>query len=98
MFPQRRLLYHRGLDESIGTYVTDYVLTVECLILVAVLLYVRFYKYNKFLSGKNGHTSKSTWAIVALLLAVGIGAFIGGLAHQFLPTVSSKFSMLIHRR
>jgi len=62
----------------------------RCLILVGILLYVRFVKYNRFLSRKNGNTTKSTWSIVALLLAVGIAALIGGLAHQFLATVSFK--------
>lgn len=38
MFPGRQLLYHRGLDDNGGTYITDYVYAAVCGALTLQLL------------------------------------------------------------
>ena len=85
MFPKRKLLYHRGLDDSVGTYATNYVYVVECFILIGLLLY-QFVKNRGVSQAKSG-LSKSTVAVIIFLAASGVAALVGGLAHQYLQTV-----------
>ena len=96
MFPQRKLLYERGLDESVGTYATDYVITFQCALFILILLYLRYVKYGNSISKRNTY-NKSFWAVMVVNFSVGIAALVGGLAHQFLGSVSTVACIPIGR-
>ena len=75
----RRLLYHRGVDDQAGTYVTDYIEAVVCMLLVVTLCI-------KLISSKGRH-HKSTCAVVMVITSISVSALLGGFTHQFLQMV-----------
>ena len=91
----RELLYHRGIDDQVGTYVTDYVESGVCFFLATYLLVLnrRQNIYEKSYSVKNidGNVvqpSKCTIAVVVVQYSISISALLGGLTHHFLQKVS----------
>ena len=69
----RKLLYHRGIDDSIATYATDYIESFICAIYTAILIF----------KSRDKPRDKSTIAVI-IQSAVSIFAMIGGLIHQYL--------------
>nr|XP_039249369.1 uncharacterized protein LOC120327053 [Styela clava] len=56
MHPMRKLLYHRGVDDHIGTYVTDYVYSGVCFLL-CIQLIVRICRQRKIMTSEQRMTS-----------------------------------------
>lgn len=56
MHPMRKLLYHRGVDDHIGTYVTDYIFSGVCFILCLQLL-VRICRERRLMTSEQRMTS-----------------------------------------
>jgi len=72
----RKLLYHRGIDDSTATYVTDYVESLICAIYTIVLI------------SRSRGVSRDNLAVIIIQSAVSISALTGGITHQFLYQVS----------
>ena len=77
----RKLLYHRGIDDGQGTYITDYV-EAAFGVLFGIHLCVKLYQYG------NRHHYLKTLCVVVALFSLSMSALLGGLAHQYLQTVS----------
>ena len=69
----RKLLYHRGIDDSTATYVTDYVESAICAIYSVAIV--------------SRGMSRDNVAVVIIQSAVSISALTGGITHQFLYQV-----------
>ncbi len=82
----RKLLYHRGIDDASGTYVTDYVEAGVCLLL-ALHLGATLRARRARLGG--GLNPRPTVAVVAMLFSISMSALLGGLTHQYLQQVGS---------
>ncbi|CAK8677261.1 unnamed protein product [Clavelina lepadiformis] len=85
MYPQRSLLYHRGVDDSPGTYISDYVLFAFCAVLATYLSLLLAKSARS--ESKIRDVSVSTIAVIVVIISVGLGALLGGLVHQFLQKV-----------
>ena len=96
----RRLLYHRGVDDQAATYVTDYMEAALCFVLATYLLVAKR-RYDRFYA-RHGHShaecrrrflsSKSTHAVVVIKYSLMCTSLLGGLTHQFLQQVSGPRS------
>lgn len=88
MYMQRRLLYHRLIDDESGTYITDYVQSavgfVCSLYLIQCVLSARFHASRSTLKY---HITKTTYCIILLLLSYSTLALFAALVHEFLQTV-----------
>ena len=80
----RNLLYHRGIDDSIGTYITDYIESAVCAIYAFVLVKELITSYK---SGCQ-FNDKSTIAVIIIQISICMSSLTGGLTHQFLYDVS----------
>lgn len=79
----RKLLYHRGIDDSAGTYITDYCQFAICVCLSVVLSVL-------IITSRRTHPNAvkaSSYAVTALLAALGLMSIFGGLTHQYLQQV-----------
>ncbi|XP_002129071.2 uncharacterized protein LOC100183876 [Ciona intestinalis] len=76
----RKLLYHRGLDDHVGTYVTDYLQAAVCFCFASALMW-------KSVRSPRATVTRTTHAVLLLLGTIGVVSFLGGLTHQFLQTV-----------
>nr|XP_039249016.1 uncharacterized protein LOC120326743 [Styela clava] len=56
MHPMRKLLYHRGVDDHIGTYVTDYVYSGVCFLL-CIQLIIRICRERRLMTSEQRMTS-----------------------------------------
>ena len=81
---KRKLLYHRGIDDSIGTYITDYIESAVCAIYSLVLVKELTSSYK---SGCRSN-DKSTIAVIIIQISISMSSFFGGFTHQFLYNVS----------
>ncbi len=81
----RKLLYHRGVDDQAGTYVTDYVECGICVILGTALLVVASKRRS---AAATRNCSGITLGTVAILYSLAVISFLGGLTHQNLQLVS----------
>jgi len=103
MYPSRRLLYHRELDDSVGGYVTDYVVAAMCVMMGGHLL-MKMYPKKEAPRSSGGacagvaaggcceKRSFSTGAVVALLFGTAGLTLFGGLCHQFLQEVAEPYT------
>ena len=81
----RTLLYEYGLDGTIGCYVTDYVMTAVCGIMV-VLIVTRYRdKMQQFSLFKFNSDNAKYDVCIAVLIFKGIGYLFGGICHQYYP-------------
>ena len=79
----RKLLYHRGVDDSEGTYLTDYCQFVVCFCL-SVCMFVIVYKQQR----KCRYVIQpSSFIMAVFLMAFAFMALFGGLTHQYLQEV-----------
>ena len=76
----RSLLYHKGIDEGIGTYVTDYIVS-----LLELCFLIIFIKNGRFCISLNMSNIKGVVNQVACLqfLLNCLGWLAGGIVHQF---------------
>jgi len=97
MLGQRRLLYHRGVDDQAGTYISDYVLSSVsflCAVCLAALI-IGTKQAAKRWSPSPRPIPTTTCAVVLLLTFLGVLTLLGGLVHQYLQTVSAVFLKLL---
>lgn len=81
----RKLLYHRGIDDSIGTYLTDYAQFVASFCL-SLCLFIIIYKQQLKCSRI---VKPSSFITAVLLMSFAFMALFGGLTHQYLQQVVS---------
>ena len=79
----RKLLYHRGIDDEVGTYITDYVEAAMCFVFGSHLLMKTLFKSTSSIKKR----CKNTIAVVMIEYSMGAGALLAGLVHQFLQEV-----------
>lgn len=91
----RGILYHRGVDDQVGTYVTDYVESGICFMFATYLLMLirkqkAHEKFNpiKNVDGNVKDPSKCTIAVVIIQYSISLSALLGGLTHHYLQKVS----------
>ena len=82
---QRKLLYHRGVDDSIGTYLTDYIQFVISFTLSVCLLLLVYKQQKRYAHVVN----PSSYITAVLLMAFAFMALFGGLTHEYLQQVVS---------
>nr|CAB3262829.1 uncharacterized protein LOC100183876 [Phallusia mammillata] len=89
MYLQRKLLYHRMIDDESGTYITDYVQCGVCLTCLAYLIHCELIAKCQSVSIRalTYNVTKTTYFTCLLLFAYSILTLFAGLAHQFLQTV-----------
>ena len=99
MLTGRRLLYHRGIDDQVGTFVTDYVQSFVSACL-AVILCAVIYNSKKTKSKytirdgslvKDSISYRTTYSVILALFFISISTFMGGLVHQYVQTVSRYY-------
>ena len=81
---KRKLLYHRGIDDEVGTYITDYVEAAMCFVFGSHLLMKTLLQSPPSIKTR----SKNTIAVVIIEYSMGAGALMAGIVHQFLQQVS----------
>jgi len=79
----RKLLYHRGVDDSEGTYITDYCQFILCAILSALLLIIIIRSRQKHACS----VKASSYSVLLLLASLSLMSIFGGLTHQYLQEV-----------
>ena len=97
----RRLLYHRGVDDQAGTFVTDYMESVLCVVLGSVLLReLLLVKRNRRRCGYGNvergvePSLKTSVGVVITMFSLTVISLLGGLTHQFLQLVSLLLLLL----
>lgn len=97
---ERKLLYHRGVDDQAATYITDYIeAAIGFVFGTHLLLLVCFPKYKE-LDGKElearkeassssaeERSTRNTIAVIVIQYSIAGLALVGGLVHQFLQEV-----------
>ena len=79
----RKLLYHRGIDDEVGTYITDYIEAAMCFVFGSHLLMKTLFQSTSNIKSR----TKNTVAVVIIEYSMGAGALLAGLVHQFLQQV-----------
>ena len=86
----RTLLYHRGIDDDVITYLSDYLQSFVCFVL-AIYLLIRRSKIKKS-AHKNGYTvcNDTSISVIIIQLTLSLIGLLGGVTHQFLQKVTIK--------
>lgn len=96
----RRLLYHRDIDDSVGTYVSDYVVVVAVTPLCIYFL-IKMCKmktapvwppWNK--SPISAPVTLMSYCVLAYSISMVLMALFAGVAHQTLQNVNMFFIIL----
>ena len=79
----RKLLYHRGVDDASGTYVTGYCQFAVCFSL-SFAMFVLIHMQSK----KHAHSiQRSSYAVAGMLMSMAVIALFGAFTHQYLQEV-----------
>ena len=78
----RKLLYHRGVDDEVGTYITDYISSTGCFLLGTFLISHMFAQCCQAIR-------KTTIGVGIILFSLTLMSLLGGLTHEFLQLVAS---------
>lgn len=102
----RKLLFHNKaeVDDSVGTYVTDYILSAVCFLMATTLVYRILKNHFSNPDRKNAKCTRfipwnwpgekllpitmTTYSAVIFLFSYGSVALFGGLPHQYIQQVN----------
>ena len=83
----RTLLYHRGIDDDISTYLSDYLQSLVCFVLATYLLIRRNKTKDKSTNTVNTYNNDTSISVVIIQLTLSLIGLLGGVTHQFLQQV-----------
>lgn len=86
-FRGRSPLYHRGIDDDVSTYLSDYVQSLVCFVLATYLLIRRNRTKNNPTNTVNTYNNDTSISVVIIQLTLSLIGLLGGVTHQFLQQV-----------